>query len=208
MYYTTLNAIRAQSPCKDGWKNLLAYLGKSKADDEPLSLATILEANGIEHAIWALRAVEGINDLTLLFAVRCVREHCQHMLTDRRWLDALDLEELSAVGVATEEDLWSAFKYLEECRHLAVNSEEYTPLDASISARWAIMTLVVRRDVLDVAIDSVRCASRVGVALSICGSICCEEKEWDDSWNTTWDYYWDTSWKIVEADFKSIFCES
>ena len=32
----TLNVIRAKSPCHDGWATLLAALGKTKADDEPL----------------------------------------------------------------------------------------------------------------------------------------------------------------------------
>ena len=37
--YTTLNKIREYSPCTDGWEKLLKYLGKSKADDEPLAMA-------------------------------------------------------------------------------------------------------------------------------------------------------------------------
>ena len=38
MITTTLNAIRKYSPCTDGWKKLLAHLGKTEADDEPLPL--------------------------------------------------------------------------------------------------------------------------------------------------------------------------
>ena len=33
---TTLAAIRAASPCEDGWRKLLGALGKTSADDEPL----------------------------------------------------------------------------------------------------------------------------------------------------------------------------
>lgn len=54
---TTLNAIRAHQPCADGWKKLLAGLGKTEADNEPLELAEILRINGIKDAIWALRAL-------------------------------------------------------------------------------------------------------------------------------------------------------
>lgn len=36
--YTTLNKIRAHSPCASGWEKLLNHLGKTKADDEPLAL--------------------------------------------------------------------------------------------------------------------------------------------------------------------------
>ncbi|MCA6423836.1 MAG: hypothetical protein IM568_13640, partial [Flavobacterium sp.] len=49
---TTLNKIKAHSPCKDGWDKLLNHLGKTHADDEPLSIATILQSNGIKDALW------------------------------------------------------------------------------------------------------------------------------------------------------------
>ena len=51
---TTLNAIRAASPCEDGWTELLAHLGKTRADDEPLELLTVLESNGLNDALWVL----------------------------------------------------------------------------------------------------------------------------------------------------------
>jgi hypothetical protein len=35
MIKTTLNRIRAHSPCQEGWEKLLNHLGKTKADDEP-----------------------------------------------------------------------------------------------------------------------------------------------------------------------------
>ena len=54
--YTTLNEIRELSPCRKGWEKLLAHLGKAKADDEPLHILTILESNGIDDALWCLRA--------------------------------------------------------------------------------------------------------------------------------------------------------
>jgi len=50
----TLNLIRAQSPCPEGWTNLLAHLGKTKADDEPLDLLTVLDSNGLDDALWVL----------------------------------------------------------------------------------------------------------------------------------------------------------
>ena len=56
---TTLNAIRAHSPCKDGWEKLLTHLGKTRPDDDPLDLLTVLESNGLDDAIWCLRAVTG-----------------------------------------------------------------------------------------------------------------------------------------------------
>ena len=54
MTVTTLNAIRAASPCHDGWTKLLKHLGKTSADDEPLPLLTVLDSNGLDDALWVL----------------------------------------------------------------------------------------------------------------------------------------------------------
>lgn len=53
---TTLNRIRAHNPCKDGWAKLLTHLGKTKADDERLPFAVIVDAIGLDDAIWCCRA--------------------------------------------------------------------------------------------------------------------------------------------------------
>ncbi len=55
---TTLNIIKSHGPCKDGWETLLKSLGKTKPDDEPIDLITILKSNGIKDAIWCLRCFE------------------------------------------------------------------------------------------------------------------------------------------------------
>ena len=68
---TTLNKIKSHSPCEDGWKKLLNHLGKTDADDEVLELRTILESNGIEHTLWAFRAVEGKDKEIRLFVADC-----------------------------------------------------------------------------------------------------------------------------------------
>lgn len=72
MFYTTLNKIREHSPCCEGWRRLLTYLGKTKADDEPLSFKSILDSNDLDDAIWALRSIDAPE--VRLFAVRCVRQ--------------------------------------------------------------------------------------------------------------------------------------
>lgn len=55
---TTLNAIREHKPCSDDWKKLLECLCKTQADDEPLAITTVLDSNGLYHALWCLRAVQ------------------------------------------------------------------------------------------------------------------------------------------------------
>lgn len=54
MLTTTLNEIRDASPCKSGWEKLLKHIGKTGPDDAMLPVATILEANGIDDALWVL----------------------------------------------------------------------------------------------------------------------------------------------------------
>ena len=68
---TTLNKIKSHSPCEDGWKKLLNHLGKTEADNEVLELRTILVSNGIEHTLWAFRAVDGKDKEIRLFAADC-----------------------------------------------------------------------------------------------------------------------------------------
>ena len=116
MFYTTLNKIREHSPCREGWEKLLTSLGKTKADDEPLSFKTILDSNGLDDAIWALRSIDAPE--VRIFAVRCVRQ-IQHLLTDERSLAALDVAEAYTVGQATEEELSAAWAAAREAREAA-----------------------------------------------------------------------------------------
>ena len=101
---TTLNQIRAKSPCPDEWKKLLAHLGKTQSDDDSLSIATIIDSNGLDGALWHLRAVEGKDKEIRLYSVWCARQ-VQHLMTDKRSLDALAVAERFANGEATREEL-------------------------------------------------------------------------------------------------------
>jgi hypothetical protein len=107
MLTTTLNAIRAHDPCVEGWGKLLAHLGKTGPDDEPVTLATILDSNGLDDALWALRCVTGHDRAIRLYAVWCARQ-VQHLMTDPRSLAALDVAERYADGLATDEELSAA----------------------------------------------------------------------------------------------------
>ena len=71
---TTLNRIRASHPCQDGWTKLLAHLGKTAADDEPLSLLTILDSNGMADALWCLDADPALDRLKRHFQAWCAEQ--------------------------------------------------------------------------------------------------------------------------------------
>jgi len=107
MIYTTLNRIRKYSPCPDGWRMLLTHLGKTEADDAPLAYSTILDSNGLDDALWCLRAEPQHASIWRMYAVRCARR-VQHLLTDERHIQALDVAERHARGEATDSELTAA----------------------------------------------------------------------------------------------------
>ena len=101
---TTLNQIRSHSPCTLGWAKLLKHLGKTSADDEPLSLLTILDSNGLDDAIWCLRTEatpERTQRFTLAVARRAEHHHPQANAT-------LDIFERYLNGTATKAELDAA----------------------------------------------------------------------------------------------------
>lgn len=105
--HTTLNQIRTFKPCSEGWAKLLRYLNKTGSDDEPVSIETILESNGLYDALWCLRSVTGREKEMRLLAVIFARE-VQHLMTDPRSLAALEVAEAFANGQASEQDLDAA----------------------------------------------------------------------------------------------------
>ena len=71
---TTLNAIRAKSPCVEGWTKLLAHLGKTAADDELLHLLTVLDSNGLDDALWVLQYTGCDERLSRHFGAWCAEQ--------------------------------------------------------------------------------------------------------------------------------------
>ena len=130
--FTTLNKIREQGPCIDGWERLLRSLGKTKADDEPLSLLTVLDSNGLDDTLWCFRAVDGFAKEKQLFAVWCARQ-VQHLLTDPRSLVALDVAERFALGAATLAELDAAW----DAAQAAWDAARYAAWDAAQAAQDA-----------------------------------------------------------------------
>ena len=117
MIYTTLNKIRAASPCglkpdsngtRTGLCKLMHYLSKTTTDDEPLSFAVILESNGLDDALWCLRTVPEESRRWRKLAVAFARG-VQHLMTDPRILRALDVAQAHAEGRATDAELDAAW---------------------------------------------------------------------------------------------------
>ena len=105
----TLNAIRPHGPCEDGWRKLLAHLGKTKADDEPLSMLTVLESNGFDDALWCLCCADASDGAIRLLACDFAQE-VAHFNADPRVRTAIEVARRHAVGDATDAELESARK--------------------------------------------------------------------------------------------------
>ena len=55
---TTLNKIRACSPCASGWRTLVKHLGEEFDPNAEINLLTVLESNGVADMLWTLRATD------------------------------------------------------------------------------------------------------------------------------------------------------
>jgi len=179
---TTLNAIREHSPCKDGWEKLLKHLGKTKADDEPVTLLTILDSNGLDDALWCLPAVEGKDREVRLYAVWCARQ-VQHLMKDARSIAALDVAERFANGDATESKLAAA-------RAAARDAARDAASDAARDAAWAAARAAAR----DAASDAAWAAASWAAA-------------WDAARDAAWAAAWAAAWDAARADQEVKFRE-
>ena len=107
MIYTTLKKIAELHPCEDSWEKALRILGKTEADDEPIAMADILEQMGLDDALYCLRSLPEYDSEWRLFAIWCVRQ-VEHLLSDQRSKDALDVAERYANWEATKDELLDA----------------------------------------------------------------------------------------------------
>jgi hypothetical protein len=134
---TTLNKIREHSPCHVGWTKLLRNLGKTKADDEELLITTILDSNGLDDALWSLRAVDGCHREMRLFAVDCARS-VQHLTNDMRSIAVIDVAERYADDLATDEELTAARAAVGTAAWAAVRTDAWAAARAAArAAAWA-----------------------------------------------------------------------
>jgi hypothetical protein len=135
MTSTTLNAIREHNPCEEGWEKLLKSLGKTKADDEPLPLVTILDSNGIADAVWCLRALGDAHQTAVRLFACDVAEGVLYLFEkqypdDKRPRQAIETARRYALGKATKEELDAAMVAAWDARDAAAKA-------AARAAAWA-----------------------------------------------------------------------
>ena len=139
MWMTTLNKIQSQSLCVDGFHKLLKHLGKTEADDDPLSIIEILDSNGLDDALWCLRAVDGNDREIRLLAVEFARD-VKHLMRDPSSIEAVDVAERYANGLATDEQLAAALaaaRSAAAARDSARAAAAWAAARAAAAAAWA-----------------------------------------------------------------------
>ena len=111
MLTTSFALLHAAGACSGRYKFLARALGGIRAYGRTteIPLSRILEANGLDDALWALSAVPAEQEqnrdrLARLFACWCVRQ-VWHLLTDPRSRAVVETAERYAVGEATGEEL-------------------------------------------------------------------------------------------------------
>ena len=151
---TTLRKIRAADPCgmrledgqRVGYLKLRHHLGRGYGDDTPVDIATIIDSNGLDYALWCLCAVDGHAREMLLYAYWCARQ-VPSLMELPRSVAAID-DELAAARAAGAEAAWAAVAARAALAALAATDASWAALPAKEGARAA---LAAARDARDAA---------------------------------------------------------
>ena len=148
---TTLNRIREKSPCQDGWTKLLAHIGKTKADDEPLDLITVLDSNGLEDALWVLSYAMPDDRLARHFQAWAA-EQVLHLFEENRPNDKRVREQIAMLRNdkatpderdAARAEAWDAARAaaraaaLDAARNAALAAARNAAYDAALASAYA-----------------------------------------------------------------------
>ena len=158
---TTLNKIKEHYPCENGWKKLLTFLNKTKADDEELSLLTILESNGLNDALWALKTIEGHNKEIRLMACDFA-ESVVYLTNDERSVNAIKVARDYANGLATKEELDAASAAANDA--WAASDATWAAWAAASDAAWAAWAAAASAAASDAAMAAANTAARAAAS--------------------------------------------
>ena len=140
MFTTTFKLLRGHYACTDRYAVLRESL-RGRGDDEPITMIEILDSNGLDDALWALRAVpdeqaDERDRLARLFACWCVRQ-IWHLLTDDRSRTAVEVAERYAFGEATRDALNAAAADAAAADTDAASAAYYAAYAADAAADYA-----------------------------------------------------------------------
>ena len=194
-FYTTLSILREHQPCTDGWKKLIKTLGPKFNKNKRISFQTILDSNGLDDALWALRGVvkeqeKDRDRLARLFACECA-EAVLHIYEkqnpgDDRPRAAVRVARAFAEGKATSDELAAAWA-----------AARAAARDAARAAAWDAAWDAARAAAWDAAWDAARAAAWAAARAAA------RDAARDAAWAAAWDAAWAAQTKI----FKKYFCE-
>ena len=155
-YEVTLKDLRQAKACYTGYNKLVCSLQGQPFTDkyrdmksyirfaykEPISLSFILENNGLDDALWALRCIKDADRDIRLFSVWCARQ-VQHLMIDSQSTNTLDVVERFANGKATKEELDAATDAATDAASAAWSASVENATWAAawaVSAAWAAST--------------------------------------------------------------------
>ena len=109
---TILYYIYIQRPSDGFWKKLLKGLGEDPNfnEDREVSLRFILENNGLDDALWALREHDGFGEIAepmKWYKIWCA-ERVRHLMNDKRSTNALDVAKQYLNREATRDEMGDA----------------------------------------------------------------------------------------------------
>ena len=153
MLTTTLKEIRSYQPCESGWKKLLKYVGNID-ENKSISFKTILDAVGIEDAIWCLRTQKYIDvclfcadlaeSVLLLFekqypqdsrprdAILAIRQYHSNIIASKELHTAAAVADTAAAAAYAA----SAAAYVADAAYAAASAAAYAA-DAAYAAASA-----------------------------------------------------------------------
>ena len=129
-----------------GYLKLKFHLGEDYGDDTPIDIATIIDINGLDYALWCLCAVNGHAREMLLYADWCARQ-VPSLMEDPSSVTAFDVAERNANGAASNDELAAARAAGAEAAWAAL-AASWAALPAKEGARTA---LAAARDARDAA---------------------------------------------------------
>ncbi len=140
MIHTTFNLLHRAGACTSGYRKLAEHLGGISAYGRytPIPLLVVLDSNGIDDAIWCLRAaVEDADGLSRDLACDYA-DSVRTLLTDQRSIEAIDVARRYARGQASDADLEDARDAARAAAWAAAMAAAMAAArDAARAAAWA-----------------------------------------------------------------------
>ncbi|GLO70294.1 hypothetical protein MACH17_18110 [Phaeobacter inhibens] len=201
---TTLRRIREGSPesgraCKESYIKLLKFLGKTKADDEPVTLLQVLDSNGLDDALWVLSYVMPEDRLARHFRAWCA-EQVLHVFEaelpgDSRVRDQIDMlrnDSAKAAARAAAQDAAKAAAKAAAGRDAQAAARVAVWGDAWDSARSAqgVAQAAAKAAAWDAAWDSLRTATWESARAAKWEAA---RAMWDAAWDSAIAASWDAS---------------